>query len=38
MDKGIGWNAADGPIADMSAKGVTGNALPNDNEMGGAQR
>ena len=34
-DKGIGWDAADGPIADMSAKGITGNALPNDNEMGG---
>ncbi len=34
-DKGIGWDAADGPIADMSAKGVTGNALPNNNEMGG---
>ena len=25
----------DGPIADMSAKGVTGNQLPNNNEMGG---
>jgi hypothetical protein len=34
-DKGIGWDAADGPIADMSAKGVTGNQLPNNNEMGG---
>jgi hypothetical protein len=34
-DKGIGWDAMDGPIADMSAKGVTGNALPNNNEMGG---
>lgn len=34
-DKGIGWDAADGPIADMSAKGVTGNVLPNNNEMGG---
>ena len=34
-DKGIGWDAADGPIADMSAKGVTGNTLPNNNEMGG---
>jgi hypothetical protein len=34
-DKGAGWDAADGPIANMSAKGVTGNALPNDNEMGG---
>jgi hypothetical protein len=34
-DKGIGWDAADGPIADMSAKGMTGNQLPNNNEMGG---
>jgi hypothetical protein len=35
MDKGVGWDAADGPIADMSAKGVTGNVLPNNNEMNG---
>jgi hypothetical protein len=35
MDKGVGWDAADGPIADMSAKGVTGNQLPNNNEMNG---
>ncbi len=35
MDKGVGWDAADGPIADMSAKGVTGNVNPNDNEMNG---
>ncbi len=35
IDKGVGWDAADGPIADMSAKGVTGNVLPNNNEMGG---
>jgi hypothetical protein len=35
MDKGAGWDAADGPIANMSAKGVTGNQLPNNNEMGG---
>ncbi len=35
IDKGVGWDAADGPIADMSAKGVTGNTLPNNNEMGG---
>ena len=34
-DKGVGWDAADGPIADMSAKGITGNQLPNNNEMGG---
>ena len=35
LDKGAGWDAADGPIASMSAKGVTGNVLPNNNEMGG---
>jgi hypothetical protein len=35
LDKGAGWDAMDGPIANMSAKGVTGNQLPNDNEMGG---
>lgn len=35
FDEGIGWDAMDGPIANMSAKGVTGNRLPNDNEMGG---
>ncbi len=35
MDKGAGWDAADGPIANMSAKGVTGNQLPNNNEMNG---
>ncbi|HSI34227.1 MAG TPA: hypothetical protein VK986_11620 [Tepidisphaeraceae bacterium] len=35
MDKGVGWDAADGPIANMSAKGVTGNQQPNDNNMNG---
>ena len=35
FDKGIGWDAADGPIASMNAQGVTGNQLPNNNEMGG---
>jgi len=34
-DKGIGWDAMDGPIANMNAQGVTGNQLPNTNEMGG---
>jgi len=34
-DKGAGWGAGDGPISDMSAKGVTGNLLPNQNEVGG---
>ena len=28
-DKGAGWDATDGPISDNSAKGVTGNRLPN---------
>ncbi len=35
IDKGAGWDATDGPISDMSAKGVTGNMLPNDSEIGG---
>jgi hypothetical protein len=34
-DKGAGWGTGDGPISDMSAKGVTGNLLPNQNEVGG---
>jgi hypothetical protein len=35
IDKGAGWDAMDGPISNMSAKGVTGNRLPNTNEIGG---
>ncbi len=35
LDKGAGWGTGDGPISDMSAKGVTGNQLPNGNEVGG---
>jgi hypothetical protein len=35
MDKGAGWDAMDGPISNMSAKGVTGNALPNSSEING---
>ena len=35
MDKGVGWGAGDGPISDMSAKGVTGNLSPNQMEIGG---
>jgi hypothetical protein len=35
IDKGAGWDAADGPISNMSARGVTGNRLPNSNEIGG---
>lgn len=34
-DKGAGWGASDGPISSMSAKGVTGNQLPNQMEIGG---
>jgi hypothetical protein len=35
LDKGAGWGADDGPTSDMSAKGVTGNQLPNNDEIGG---
>jgi hypothetical protein len=35
LDKGAGWDALDGPISNMSAKGVTGNRLPNSSEIGG---
>ncbi|MBI4604655.1 MAG: hypothetical protein HY721_22055 [Planctomycetes bacterium] len=35
MDDGIGWDAMDGPISNMSAKGVTGNLQPNQSEIGG---
>ncbi len=35
LDKGAGWDAADGPISNMSARGVTGNRLPNTSEIGG---
>ncbi len=35
IDKGAGWGTGDGPISDMSARGVTGNLLPNQNEVGG---
>ena len=34
-DKGIGWDAMDGPISSMNAQGVTGNQLPNTSEIGG---
>ena len=34
-DKGIGWEAADGPISNMNAQGVTGNQLPNPSEVSG---
>lgn len=35
LDAGAGWDTMDGPISNMSAKGVTGNRLPNTNEIGG---
>ncbi len=35
LDKGAGWEAADGPISNYSAKGVTGNVLPNDMDISG---
>ncbi|OHB82045.1 MAG: hypothetical protein A2V98_25790 [Planctomycetes bacterium RBG_16_64_12] len=35
IDKGAGWDVADGPISNMSAKGATGNRLPNTSEIGG---
>ncbi|MCD6407427.1 hypothetical protein J7L87_00045, partial [bacterium] len=35
LDKGAGWGASDGPISNMSAKGITGNLMPNQQEIGG---
>lgn len=35
MDEGAGWTTMDGPISNMSARGVTGNLLPNEQEVGG---
>ncbi|MHC4985453.1 MAG: hypothetical protein ACYTFO_04780, partial [Planctomycetota bacterium] len=35
LDEGAGWDAQDGPISNMTAQGVTGNVLPNDNEISG---
>jgi len=35
LDKGAGWTAMDGPISNWSAKGVTGNMLPNTSEISG---
>ncbi|MBN1918042.1 MAG: hypothetical protein JW889_09050 [Verrucomicrobia bacterium] len=35
LDASAGWDAMDGPISNMSAKGVTGNVLPNSTEIGG---
>jgi hypothetical protein len=35
LDAGAGWGVMDGPISNYSAKGITGNLLPNQNEIGG---
>jgi hypothetical protein len=35
LDKAGGWGAGDGPTSNMSAKGVTGNQLPNNDEISG---
>jgi hypothetical protein len=35
IDKGAGWGTGDGPMSNMSAKGVTGNQLPNNDEISG---
>lgn len=35
LDKGAGWDAMDGPISNNSARGVTGNRLPNTSEISG---
>lgn len=34
-DDALGWGVADGNIDSMQAKGITGNVLPNNNEVGG---
>jgi len=35
LDEGAGWDCLDGPISNMSAKGKTGNRMPNKSEIGG---
>jgi hypothetical protein len=35
FDDGIGWGVSDGNMDNMSAKGITGNVMPNNNEVGG---
>lgn len=35
LNEGAGWTALDGPISNMSAKGITGNLQPNSQETGG---
>ncbi len=34
-DRGLGWGVSDGNINSMQAKGITGNVLPNNNEVAG---
>ncbi|MFZ2653367.1 MAG: hypothetical protein WAX69_00485 [Victivallales bacterium] len=34
-DEGLGWGTGDGNINSMQAKGITGNVLPNNNEVAG---
>ncbi|HCE43517.1 MAG TPA: hypothetical protein DET40_08215 [Lentisphaeria bacterium] len=34
-DEGLGWGVSDGNINSMQAKGITGNVLPNNNEVQG---
>ncbi len=34
-DEALGWGTGDGTIDSMQAKGITGNVLPNNNEVGG---
>ncbi|MBP5319409.1 MAG: hypothetical protein J6334_00355 [Kiritimatiellae bacterium] len=35
FDDGIGWGVSDGNMDSMAARGITGNVLPNNNEVGG---
>lgn len=35
MDDGLGWGVSDGNMDNMSARGITGNIMPNNNEVGG---
>jgi hypothetical protein len=35
LDKGAGWDTADGPMSNMSAQGVTGNQMPKNMEIQG---
>ncbi len=35
FDDGLGWGVSDGNMDSMAARGITGNVLPNNNEVGG---